>query len=75
MPYFGIPIRNGLPLGLGSVVGLASGVQPIPSPGTIDVLNSAGTSYTVPLIVPDSLGFEYVVTDTVLASNGTPYVV
>jgi hypothetical protein len=37
MPFFGVPIRNGLPLGLGSVVGLAKqSVAPSPPPPSSD---------------------------------------
>jgi hypothetical protein len=78
MSYFGIPLRNGLPLGLGAVASLASlapAAAPPPPPSNITVLNSTGTSYSVPLAILTSTGASYTVTDSVLSSNGTAYTV
>lgn len=46
-----------------------------PPPPTINVRDSAGTSYTVPLTVLDSSGTSYTVSNTVLSSGGTAYTV
>lgn len=77
MSYFGIPIRNGLAIGLGSVaaLGIDTGAAPPPPPSTITVLGSTGTSYSVPLTVLDSAGTSYTVSSTVLSSTGTAYTV
>ena len=77
MSYFGIPIRNGLAIGLGSVaaLGVDVGAAPPPPVGNITVLGSTGTSYSVPLTVLDSAGTSYTVSSTVLSSNGTAYTV
>lgn len=77
MPYFGIPIRNGLPIGLGTVAGLAGrAVAPSPPPpaGSFAVLPAAGTpTYTVTRTVLDSAGTSYAVPGAVLSSGGTSY--
>ncbi len=78
MSFFGPDLRNGLPIGLGTIASLASrapAAAPPPPPGTITVLNSAGASYSVPLTVLNSAGASYTVSSTVLSSNGTAYVV
>jgi len=77
MSYFGVPLRNGLAIGLGSVaaLGVDTGAAPPPPPSTITVLNSAGASYSVPLDVLSSAGVSYTISSTVLSSNGTAYVV
>lgn len=73
MPFFGIPIRNGLALGLGAVASLATDfAAPNPGPPWI-VLNSSGTSYSVDEEVKSSAGTSYYVAETVLSSNGTAY--
>ncbi len=70
---FGIPVRNGLALGLGTVATLATDYAgPNPGPPWI-VLSSNGTSYTVDAVVLSSNGTSYYVVETVLASNGTAY--
>jgi hypothetical protein len=43
-----------------------------PAP-TINVRDSAGTSYTVPLTIFDSSGTGFTVSNTVLSSGGTAY--
>ena len=70
---FGIPVRNGLALGLGTVITLATDYAgPNPGPPWI-VLTSNGTPYTVDEVVLDSAGTSYYVVETVLTSNGTSY--
>lgn len=70
---FGIPVRNGLTIGLGSVATLATDYAgPNPGPPWI-VLASNGTPYTVDAVVLSSNGTSYYVVETVLASNGTAY--
>jgi len=49
--------------------------SPTPPAGNINVLNSTGTSYSVPLAILTSTGASYTVTDSVLSSNGTAYTV
>lgn len=76
MPFFGVPIRNGIPLGLGSVVGFGIAVAAAPPPplNTFDVLPSSGSpTYTVANDVPDSSGTVFAVLATVLSSDGTSY--
>jgi hypothetical protein len=74
MPYFGVPVRNGIAIGLGTVISLAGKPAAASPPApTISVLDSAGTSYTVPLTVFDSSGTSYTVSNTVLSSGGTAY--
>ena len=77
MPYFGVPIRNGLPIGLGTVASLASlapAAAPPPPAGSFAVLPAAGTpTYTVTRTVLDSAGTSYSVSGTVLSSGGTSY--
>ena len=73
MPFFGIPIRNGLSLGLGTVAALATDyASPNPGPPWL-VLSSAGTPYSVDEEVKNSAGTSYYVVETVLSSNGTAY--
>jgi len=73
MPFFGIPIRNGLSIGLGSVISLASDyASPNPGPPWI-VLSSTGVPYSVDEEVKNSDGTSYYVVETVLSSNGTAY--
>jgi hypothetical protein len=74
MPYFGVPVRNGIAIGLGTVISLAGKPAAASPPApTISVLDSAGTSYTVTLTVFDSSGTGFVVSNTVLSSGGTAY--
>ena len=76
MPFFGVSIRNGIPLGLGSVIGFGVEVAaaPPPPPSTFDVLPSSGSpTYTVTNDVPNSSGTVFTVLATVLSSNGTSY--
>jgi hypothetical protein len=76
MPFFGVPIRNGIPLGLGSVVGfgIAVAAAPPPPPNTFDVLPSSGApTYTVTNDVPNSSGIVFAVLAAVLSSDGTSY--
>jgi hypothetical protein len=49
---------------------VTGGAPPAP---TINVLDSAGTSYTVPLTIFDSSGTGFTVSNTVLSSGGTAY--
>ena len=74
MSFFGVPLRNGIPLGLGTVAALSSaGAAVAPATG-FTVLPSAGTpSYNVTLTVLDSAGTSYVVSSTVKDSAGTSY--
>lgn len=70
---FGIPVRNGLGLGLGTVATLATDFAgPNPGPPWI-VLTSDATPYTVDEEVLDSAGTSYYVVETVLTSGGTSY--
>jgi hypothetical protein len=70
---FGISVRNGLAIGLGTVATLATDYAgPNPGPPWI-VLSSGGTPYTVDAVVLSSDGTSYYVVETVLASNGTAY--
>lgn len=74
MPYFGVPVRNGIAIGLGTVISLAGKPAAASPPApTINVRDSAGTSYTVPLTIFDSSGTGYTVSNTVLSSGGTAY--
>lgn len=74
MPFFGAPIRNGLAIGLGTIIGLAGKPAAASPPApTISVRDSAGTSYTVPLTVLNSSGTGFTVSNTVLSSGGTAY--
>lgn len=76
MSFFGPDLRNGLPIGLGTIASLASRAPAAaPPPAGLTVLDSAGASYSVPLTVLDSAGASYTVSSTVLSSNGTAYVV
>ena len=73
MSFFGIPLRNGLAIGLGTVVTLATDFA-TPNPGPPwTVLSSTGTAYSVDEVVLDSSGASYYVVETVLSSNGTAY--
>jgi hypothetical protein len=73
MSFFGIPIRNGLAIGLGTVASLATDfASPNPGPPWI-VLTSTGTAYTVDEVVLDSSGTPYYVVETVLSSTGASY--
>lgn len=70
---FGIPVRNGLALGLGTVATLATDYAgPNPGPPWI-VLSSNGTAYTVDAVVLSSNGTSYYVVETVLGADGTSY--
>lgn len=70
---FGIPVRNGLSLGLGTVATLATDfASPNPGPPWT-VLTSDGTAYVVEEIVLASNGTPYYVVETVLTSDGTAY--
>lgn len=74
MPYFGIPIRNGLPLGLGTVASLSSRPPAAVPPVTFAVLPSGGSpTYLVSRVVFTSAGASYTVPGTVLNSSGTSY--
>jgi hypothetical protein len=48
------------------------GIWPPPS---ISVRDSSNVSYAVPLVITDAFGNNYVVSSTVLSSNGTAYTV
>lgn len=73
MPFLGIPIRNGLSLGLGTVVALATDyASPNPGPPWI-VFSSAGAPYSVDAEVKNSAGTSYYVVEIVLSSDGTAY--
>jgi hypothetical protein len=73
MPFFGIPIRNGLSLGLGTVAALATDyASPNPGPPWI-VLSSVGAPYSVDAEVKNSAGTSYYVVEIVLSSDGTAY--
>jgi hypothetical protein len=73
MPFFGIPIRNGISIGLGTIVSLATDLaSPNPGPPWI-VLTSAGTPYSVDEEVKSSNGTSYYVVETVLSSTGAAY--
>ena len=70
---FGIPVRNGLGLGLGRVATLATDFAgPNPGPPWI-VLTSTAVPYTVDEEVLNSSGTSFYVVETVLTSNGTAY--
>jgi len=70
---FGIPVRNGLSLGLGTVATLATDfASPNPGPPWT-VLTSNGTAYVVDEVVLASNGTAYYVVETVPTSNGTEY--
>ncbi len=70
---FGIPVRNGLGLGLGTVATLATDFAgPNPGPPFI-VLASDSTPYSVDTIVLNSAGTSFYVVETVLTSDGTSY--
>ena len=69
---FGIPVRNGLAIGLGSVATLAAGGASAPVSG-FSVLDAAGVSYSVPLTVLGADGTSYTVSSTVLGADGTSY--
>jgi hypothetical protein len=70
---FGIPVRNGLAIGLGTVAPLATDYAgPNPGPPWI-VLTSDGTPYSADAVVLSSNGTSYYVVETVLSSNGTAY--
>ena len=73
MSFFGVSLRNGIPLGLGTVAALSSaGASAAPS--GFSVLPAAGTpTYTVTTTVLGSTGTSYSVPQTVLSSNGTSY--
>ena len=70
MTFFGPDLRNGLPIGLGSVAGF--GIAPRFKLFT--VLPAAGTpTYTVTRTVLDSTGASSAVLATVLDSAGASY--
>ena len=70
---FGIPVRNAVALGVGGVVGLATG-EASPNPGPPwQALSSGGTTYTVNTIVLSSGGTAYTTVDSVRSSSGTTY--
>lgn len=77
MSFFGPDLRNGLPIGLGTIASLASrapAAAPPPPAGNFAVLPSAGTpTYTVTRTVLDSAGTSYAVPAAVLSSGGTSY--
>ena len=74
MGYFGIPFRNGVPIGLGSIVGFGSSAEAPAPPAGFAVLPAAGTpSYSVTTTVLDSAGTSYTVSTTVRDSAGTAY--
>ena len=56
-------------------VSLSAGGTPPSPPTTINVLDSTGTVFAVPLAILTSTGASYTVTDSVLSSDGTPYTV
>lgn len=72
---FGIPVRNGLAIGLGTVAALGVTTAPNPpDPGPPwIVLDAAGVSYICSDAVLDSSGVSYTVVATVLSSDGTSY--
>ena len=73
MPFFGVPIRNGLTLGLGCVITLATDfATPNPGPPWL-VLSSANVAYSVDEVVLSSDETQYYVVETVFSSNGTAY--
>jgi hypothetical protein len=70
---FGIPIRNGLSLGLRPVATLATDLSSFdPGPPWI-VLTSSGIAYLVYQVVQDSSGTAYTVSFLVKSSNGVDY--
>jgi hypothetical protein len=70
---FGIPVRNGLGLGLGTVITLATDFAgPNPGPPWV-VLTSTAVPYTVDEEVRNSAGTNFYVVETVLTSDGTSY--
>jgi len=52
-----------------------TGASAPPPPSGINVLDSAGIVFAVPLAILDSGGTGYTVTDSVLSSDGTSYTV
>lgn len=73
MPFFGVPIRNGLAIGLGAVATLATDfASPNPGPPWL-VATSAGVQYSVDEEVKSSTGATHYVVETVLSSAGTAY--
>jgi hypothetical protein len=73
MMFFGSSIRNGLTIGIGSIVALATDfASPNPGPPWI-VLSSTGAAFNVDEVVIDSSNTSYYVVETVLSSNGTSY--
>ena len=70
---FGIPVRNGLAIGLGSVATLATDYAGVVPPSGFSVLDAAGVSYSVPLTVLGADGASYTVSSTVLGADGTSY--
>jgi hypothetical protein len=75
MPFFGVPVRNGLPFGLGSAAGFGRALPPSPPSSFINVADSLGNEYAIPLplTVLSSDGTSYVVPTTVLSSDGTSF--
>lgn len=49
------------------------GIHSLPTPATISVRDSTGTSYDIPLTFRDSLGTEYPIDNFVRDSSGTEY--
>ena len=74
MSFFGPSVRNGLPIGLGSIAGFGAAPVSPPDPGPPwVVLDSSGNSYICTNDVLDSSGVSYSVISPVLASDGTSY--
>lgn len=69
---FGIAIRNGLAIGLGTVIALGGRASTNPGPPWI-VLDSNGSSFVCSNVVLDSSNVAYVVLSQVLDSSGNSY--
>jgi hypothetical protein len=70
---FGVPVRNGLAIGLGTVAPLATDYAG-PNPGPPwTILDSAGAIFTVDAVVLSADGTAYYVVETVLSADGTAY--
>ena len=72
---FGIPVRNGLGVGLLASTSLATRRGTAPPAAAFAVLNAAGVSYTVTRNVLDASGASFAVPQAVLAADGTSYTV